>query len=454
MGGKVFMYVDINDISKYKRCSKKKYKVWVCMPPAGTCVINKFEQPEVVQQLKGRTYFTYNEVVKIKDENPALFEYLREKAYIVDRNKRFVLSGTQGELWVIDAQKLARTYTFSTGEEINKTTLGSRYSISGLDWQQLETRGADSGLTYACFVPKEQSLQIQTAWGSTLRCNAPCVSHGKGDFIVCAGNADGSPNLGDRWVVNGLIFGDTYDNRGWSSNLHSSGNDLSDVKKPDFSLLPKRYPDSEMLKKITNDILKDDGYYWTFYSYFNGKDTGCFEEMMAGYIDCPPERFEEYIAQRFGTDCKKFMNVFDDTLSDRFLDDSFEETFVAYLPLTQTLYKELIGANPLESEGVSVSLSTLKVYDNCERAMGIASCDERYVSADTYEPIILYYGGNGIASEKIGVVIRLSIKPGVNYIKVDKGVLVLEGSKLTITKKAGMKKRTKPIILLDAEYRA
>lgn len=451
------MYVDINDISKYKRCSKKKYKVWVCMPPAGTCVINKFEQPEVVQQLKGRTYFTYNEVVKIKDENPALFEYLREKAYIVDDKKRFVLSGTQGELWVIDAQKLAKTYTFATGEEINMESLKSKSSKGGLDWQQLETRGADSGLTYACFVPNEQSLQIQTAWGSTLRCNAPCVSHGKGDFIVCAGNADGSPNLGDRWVVNGLIFGDTYDNRGWGSNLHSSGNELGDVKKPDFSLIGNIRTGNSVPVDILRDVLKDDGYFWMLNANLKNSSDSSFNELMEGYVDCPPDRFESFMEKNYSTDYSKFVPDFKASLSGYLSSHKLDKSFTVYLPLTQTLYMSLIKQDPLKLNGVSIPLYFLKVYSKKDEAFGKSVCDPSYVDVDSYNTIIQMYGGSDAVSEKFGVVFRLKIKGPVGYIKSNESELVLSGKELRVIKSLGKYSVNgfvdgKVVYLVDAEY--
>ena len=62
-------------------------------------------------------------------------------------------------------------------------------------------------------VPVNQKISINTAWGDVLQVNAPGVKHGKGDFIVCAVDNNGQPMLNDRWVVNGLIFEDTYDMR-------------------------------------------------------------------------------------------------------------------------------------------------------------------------------------------------------------------------------------------------
>ena len=36
-----------NDPSQYKSCMKKVYDIHVCMPPAGTIVINRLKQGEI-----------------------------------------------------------------------------------------------------------------------------------------------------------------------------------------------------------------------------------------------------------------------------------------------------------------------------------------------------------------------------------------------------------------------
>ena len=221
--------VNINDVSQYKKCQKKKYNVWVCMPQIGTCVINKLEQAQVVNRLNGKTYFTLSELDEMrKNGQNDVYEFLSKNAYIVNEQKRFVLSGTQGELWTIDANKLAKTYTFADGTQITKESLKSKMktndAIATMDWQMLESKGASGETNFAMHVPIPDIFQVQTAWGSVLNGNDPSLGHGKGDFIVCAVNSDGTPNIGDRWIVNGLIFGDTYDNRGWSDKVINNVN--------------------------------------------------------------------------------------------------------------------------------------------------------------------------------------------------------------------------------------
>ncbi len=47
------MRADITNISGCKKCVKKLCNVWICMPPIGTYIINKLEQPELAKALKG-----------------------------------------------------------------------------------------------------------------------------------------------------------------------------------------------------------------------------------------------------------------------------------------------------------------------------------------------------------------------------------------------------------------
>ena len=234
--------ININDASQYKRCQKKKYNVWVCMPPIGTCVINKLEQAQVVKQFNGRTYFTAAEMRNLHSGKKDAYEFLLKNAYIVDANKRFVLSGTQGEMWTIDANKLAKTYVFAGNanrpdEDINNNSLKARLlskkvnSESVMNWQLLETRTVRDS-NFACQVPANEVFTINTSWGSILTGNDPTIPHGKGDFVMCPANPDNTPNLNDRWIVNGLIFGDTYDNRGWSQNVVSNGETNKFLEKP------------------------------------------------------------------------------------------------------------------------------------------------------------------------------------------------------------------------------
>lgn len=161
----------------WKKTGKKSYEIWVCMPPIGTVVKNHLEG--------------------IK--------------YKVDPKQRFVLCGTQGEMWVIDGNKLASTYTFATGEPINPESIGRKTKDGVMEWAKVKTRPGMMN-NFALLLPKGKytNFPVSTAWGSTLVANRPEVKHGRGDYLVCSMAQDGGPNLADVWVVNGPVFYATY----------------------------------------------------------------------------------------------------------------------------------------------------------------------------------------------------------------------------------------------------
>lgn len=229
---------DINDVRQYRPCRKKVYEIWVCRPPEGTIVVNKLEQPQSVQALGGRTFFTVKELHQLQAQNPAAFQRL---AQMVQQGSAYrvgpedcVLSGTRGELWVTKFAKVCKTYqcrmdgvwsfdwqnfckkhyTFQKGKD-GKPVMrqdGQTYACL-LSWTKIRAGGEKNPGTVACFVPATQVGQIQTAW-AVLTYNAPGVEHGRGDFIV--GMAS---DLNDRWVVNGLVFTDTYNNNGFEGQV-------------------------------------------------------------------------------------------------------------------------------------------------------------------------------------------------------------------------------------------
>lgn len=170
--------VDWNNPASYKNCSKKSYDIYVCMPPKNTVVINKLEQADAVRQLGGKTYFTVNEIDKLSKSNQQMFSILLQlvsqgKAYAVTDAMPFVLCGTVGEMWTIDANKLAQTYTFLQNNQpyqITNQSLNQRVRKDGLlDWTSIRVSPrATQGQNMACFVPVAQKGQIQTSWGSKI----------------------------------------------------------------------------------------------------------------------------------------------------------------------------------------------------------------------------------------------------------------------------------------------
>lgn len=122
-----------------------------------------------------------------------------------DDGESVVLKGTVGEQWVTKLSKVLETYTKADG-----TALKAEDFTSSKDtFIDLKTK-AEPDTNFACFVPKDVRLTVNTAWGDVLHVNDPVSEHGYGDYLVCP-NKDGKPDFSDVWVVNGAIFANTYD---------------------------------------------------------------------------------------------------------------------------------------------------------------------------------------------------------------------------------------------------
>lgn len=192
--------------SNYKRTHKKKYTISASMPPSGTRVVN----------------------------------FLENANYVTNSEKQFVLTGTVGEQWVIDVNKLCRTYTFEDGTPINKDTL-SRKVIAGykdgMKYPCIKPFNVTAmpGVTnWAIHIPARITFPVQTSWGDTLICNDPRIKHGSGDYIVCS-DMNGHPNLSDVWVVNGLIFPDTYDMRAFPNEATGQTQVKRNIRHTEFN---------------------------------------------------------------------------------------------------------------------------------------------------------------------------------------------------------------------------
>lgn len=246
--------VDIDNPSSYKNCAKKQYEIYVCMPPKGTVVINSLEQADVVKMLNGKTYFTVDDLKRMRKNGDGRFNIIYQavsigKAYLVCEKTPFILCGTKGELCTISPVELARNYTFLQSNQpypINQQSLNQRMRKDGLlDWNLVRTsQRAIQDQDMACFVPSSQKGQIKTLWGRVQSINVVGVSHGKGDFVVCSKLPNGEPNLDDMLVVNGEVFAATYNNKGWTDCLKQSG-----IRNITIDSLPKLVPQ----QTINND---------------------------------------------------------------------------------------------------------------------------------------------------------------------------------------------------------
>ena len=267
----------VDSPTAYKRCDKKKYDVFVCKPPIGTRVVNKFDRPDVVKQLGGKTFITMEWAIKQYDSNLALVRYIHENTLIVDTNTPYVISGTRGELTVVSADELVSRYNFATGTPItpqgliqhsytgvrgaswngksivtarSNTTCASALkdirdkekaseivASSVMPWVRLTTKPIGVELEVALFVPRANKFPVKTKYGIVVCNNPETRDHGLGDFIVCnISRSTGLADLQTRRVVSGLIFKDTYSNVGWTDCIDDRASSEIHLVMPDYEL--------------------------------------------------------------------------------------------------------------------------------------------------------------------------------------------------------------------------
>lgn len=136
------------------------------------------------------------------------YNYLEDNEYVTDSDRCFIVTGTAGEQWPINGDKLQSKYgidpnTINEGERVDASVKGGGNEI------------------YA--VKTTDQVVIETAWGDTLMANRNGIPHGSGDMIVST-----SPDFtGDVWVVNGEVFEGTYAPAGTAA----AGENKNDDKK-------------------------------------------------------------------------------------------------------------------------------------------------------------------------------------------------------------------------------
>lgn len=208
--------------ANYKPCRRKQYEAYVCMPPRGTVVIDKFVQHDAYRMMNGQAFFT----VEQRSKNTGIAQRLNQlmqsgRVMVVSDNEPFVVVGASGEFYTCSAQVLQKKFRFLQNGQpvmINDVVLRQRMKNGVLDWSVIRFIPDSTEILSACYVPTAMKGQIQTFTG-LMSINDPSMQHGKGDFIVAPVGQNRMPNFTMRIVVNGTVFADTYDIRGWEGCL-------------------------------------------------------------------------------------------------------------------------------------------------------------------------------------------------------------------------------------------
>ena len=149
-------------------------------------------------EYKKKSYAMKAEVVAIGTE---IYNFLEDCHYTTNEVKCVKLIGTVGEEWPVTLEKLAKTYTLADGTPITQENIPAGvFDIVTIVDDSAETIFAEQTI---------EQTKVSTSWGEVLTANREGVPHGDGDFIVFA-NKDGKPNPDDSWVVNGMVFNNTY----------------------------------------------------------------------------------------------------------------------------------------------------------------------------------------------------------------------------------------------------
>ncbi len=149
-------------------------------------------------EYKKKSYAMKAEVVAVGTE---IYNFLKDCHYTTNEAKCVRLIGTVGEEWPVTLEKLAKTYTLADGTHITQENIPAGvFDIVTIVDDSAETIFAEQTI---------EQTKVSTSWGEVLTANREGVPHGDGDFIVFA-NKDGKPNPDDSWVVNGMVFNNTY----------------------------------------------------------------------------------------------------------------------------------------------------------------------------------------------------------------------------------------------------
>ena len=182
------------------------------------CISNKIQSGDLpISVLEARAYDPSSYDVKIEKVAPGtkVHNKLENADYVTDENRCFVVTGTAGEQWPVNGDKLKNKYGIDpdTVEEGEQTVA--------------HVNGGSDGIWA---VPVTGNHKIETSWGDVLETNAAGVEHGDGDYIV-----SNTPDFSDAWVVNGAVFGNTYEESEANSFVGKAFDSVASKTAPDDS---------------------------------------------------------------------------------------------------------------------------------------------------------------------------------------------------------------------------
>ena len=149
---------------------------------------------------------------------------LEDTHYIVRNDRPIVITGTIGEQWVISVEVLKRKYRTAEGNLITDSFLRDLMrSKSSVKIKSVPEKGNNyTNYALGLDIRKYRDIPIITSWGDTLLANRSGTNHSRGDFLVCGMLSNGQPDFNDMWVVNGQVFSETYDIRGFGGVLYKA----------------------------------------------------------------------------------------------------------------------------------------------------------------------------------------------------------------------------------------
>lgn len=214
--------------SHYKLCMIKEYAAYVCRPPLGTLVINHLEQYRVVERL-GTPFISAGQLQLLRQTgNPIYTELSRccanHQVSITTERTPLVIAGTLGEMSI---------YSVDTVKRLFKCEIPSGVSCFG--WHRITAKAQKAPTLAACFIPVKYYGILDAPSGIRYDVNNPDIRHGKGDFVCCSVSILGHPILSSLRVVNGLVFGNMMNNRGFSDNLAHEVSGISMTDLPDIT---------------------------------------------------------------------------------------------------------------------------------------------------------------------------------------------------------------------------